>query len=69
MFNHRRKTIGKSVYYISEFFGRYVVKEIYNGHTVAKSRYTHYTIDEALQELNNIGCERYYTDCIRSIMF
>lgn len=69
MFNHRQKTIGKSVYYISGHLGRYVVSEVYNGLTVAKSKYTHYTIDEALQELANIRCERYYTDCTRSIMF
>lgn len=69
MFNHRQKTIGKSVYYISGHMGRYVVSEVYNGVTVAKSKYTHYNIDDALQELTNIRCERYYTDSTRSIMF
>lgn len=69
MFNHRRKTIGKSMYYISENRGAYVVKEIFNGSTVAKSKYRHYNIDDALQELNGISCERYYTDQSRMLKF
>lgn len=69
MFNHRRKFIGKSVYFISEHNGRYTVKEIYNGSEVAKSKYTHYNIDDALQELTNIRSEGYYTDSSRSLNF
>lgn len=62
MFEHKRKTIGKSFYYISEFNGVYRIKEIYNKSIVGKSNYTHRNIDDALQELNNISTERYYTD-------
>jgi hypothetical protein len=69
MFNHRRKTIGKSVYYISEHNGAYIVKEIYNDTTVAKSKYTHYNIDDALRELATIRCEQYYTDTSRGLCF
>ena len=69
MFNHRRKTIGKSMYFISENGGRYIVKEIFNGSTVAKSKYTHYNIEDALQELNGISCEQYYSDQSRTIRF
>lgn len=61
MFNHRRKIIGKSVYYIVENDG-YMVREIYNDRLVASSKYTHSRIDDALEELNNIRCEQYYTD-------
>ena len=69
MFNHRRKTIGKSMYYISEHNGAYIVKEIYNGSTVAKSDYRHYNVDDALEELTNIRCEQYYTDTSRQLRF
>ena len=69
MFSHRRKTIGKSVYYIGENRGAYVVKEIYNGDTVGKSKYTHRTIDEALRELQSIRDERHYTDQSMAIRF
>lgn len=69
MFNHRRKFIGKSVYFISEHNGRYTVKEIYNGSEVAKSKYNHYNIDDALQELTNIDSEQYYTDGSRHVRF
>lgn len=65
MFNHRRKIIGKSVYYITEN-GGYTVTETYDGRLVAKSRYTHRRIDDALEELHNIRCERYYTDPSRA---
>jgi len=65
MFEHRRKTIGKSVYYISEHRGNYVVKEIYNGTQVAKSKYTNDKIDDAIQELHSISRERYYTDTLQ----
>ena len=69
MFSHRRKTIGKSMYYVSEHRGTYRVSEIFNGSTVAKSDYVHYNIEDALQELNGIRCEQYYTDCSRAIRF
>ena len=69
MFSHRRKTIGKSMYYISEVRGAYVVKEIYNGSTVGRSKYAHDEIDDALEELNNIRCERYYTDDSRQLRY
>jgi hypothetical protein len=69
MFQHRRKTIGKSVYHIGENNGRYTVKEIYNGIIVAKSRYAHYNIEDALDELNSISCEQYYTDPSRRLIF
>lgn len=64
MFEHRRKTIGKSVYYISEHRGNYIVKELYNGTKVAKSKYTHGKIDNAIQELHSINKEQYYTDAL-----
>lgn len=69
MFSHRRKTIGKSVYYISEHNGCYQVKEIYNDTTVAKSKYTHYNIDDALDELATIRCEQCYTDTSQRLCF
>ena len=68
MFNHRRKTIGKSVYYINDRNGKYVICEKYNNSVLAESKYTHYNIDDALQELNNIRCERYYTDDSRAMV-
>ena len=69
MFEHRRKAIGKSQYYISENNGCYIVKEIYNGSLVGKSKYIHHNIDDAISELNSISCERYYTDNSLGINF
>lgn len=69
MFDHRRKIIGKSVYFVSENNGAYTVEETYNGCTVGKSMYSHRRIEDALQELALIGCERYYTDDSRQLNF
>ena len=69
MFNHRRKIIGKSLYFISESNGAYIIKEIYNGSKEAKSKYAHDEIEDALRELNLISCEQYYTDGSRAIRF
>ena len=62
MFNHRQKTIGKSRYYIHEYAGTYWVEEIYNNITTARSKYIHHAIWEALEELDNIRVEGYYSD-------
>ena len=67
MFKHRRKTIGKSVYSISSYGGRYVIEEVYNHSEVAKSNYSHYNIDDAIEELRLIDCERFYTDRTRGV--
>ena len=69
MFNHRRKTIGKSMYYVSENGGSYQIKEIYDGNIVGRSDYLHHRIDDALHELENIRCEKYYTDSTRLLRF
>lgn len=66
MFNHGRKIIGKSVYYIGKDGGCYSVVEIYNGEIMTSSRYRHDRINDALEELHNIRCERYYTDPSRA---
>lgn len=63
---HRDKRIGKSLYRVVARQGGYTIREFYNdgGSTFAvgmcKTIYT--TVDEALQELNTIHCERYFTD-------
>lgn len=69
MFEYRRKTIGKSMYFISENRGNYTVKEIYNGTQVAKSKYTHRNINDALSELEAVSREQYYTDPSRQVRF
>jgi hypothetical protein len=69
MFNHRRKTIGKSIYNIHESNGKYIICEIYNNSVLAESKYTHDNIDDALTELNNIRCERYYTDNSKQLKY
>ena len=69
MFSHRRKIIGKSLYFVSESKGAYVVKEIYNGIKESKSKYAHDEIEDALRELASISCEQYYTDSSRAIRF
>ena len=69
MFNHRRKTIGKSVYFVTKSNGAYIVREIYDDTTFAESKYTHYNIDDALRELATIRCEQYYTDTSRRLCF
>ena len=68
MFTHRRKTIGKSLYFISELPRSYVVKEIYNGTQVGKSKYTHRRIDDAIHELDGISRERHFTDSSATII-
>ena len=73
MFNHRQKTIGKSVYYIENTdllgIGGYIVKELYNGTITGISKYIHRYIDDAMLELESIRCERYYTDDSRQLKF
>ena len=69
MFRHRQKTIGKSIYSITECNGYYLIVEIYNNIEAAKSPYMHYYVDDAIQELNNISTERYYTDNTRYFCF
>ena len=69
MFNHRRKTIGKSVYYIVTLNGRYVVFEVYDKTVTGQSMYMHYYVDDAIQELTEIDREGYYTDNTRYFNF
>lgn len=73
MFNHRKKIIGKSIYYIETIGilggGGYMVKELYNNTIVGTSKYIHRYIDNAMLELDSIRCERYYTDDTRAIKF
>ena len=69
MFEHRRKIIGKSTYYITLNGAGYNISEIYNGTQVAKSKYTHRNINDALSELEAISREQYYTDPSRRVRF
>lgn len=62
---HRDKRIGKSIYRITKELTGYKILEIYKGTQVAKSKYTHGTIDDAIQELHSINRERYYTDTLQ----
>lgn len=62
---HRDKRIGKSLYrVVKEIYG-YRILEIYNDSKefcTRKSMEKYDTVDEALQQLNTINRERYYTD-------
>ena len=74
MLIHRDKKIGHSLYRVVQRDGAFAIMEIYNsadGHTFSKaySRTRWQYVEEALQELKNISCERYYTDPSKSIKF
>ena len=69
---HRDKKIGNSLYRVVKHDNDFRIMEIYNdgamfAKSYSKARWQH--VEDALQELDAIRCERYYTDTSRHLNF